>query len=101
LADNQSTTSAEILLDKLGELVASIADLKSQKKDILADAGRLLRESRKQRGVTLRKMATGLGVSAPYLHDIESGHRGFSEGFLERLSDYLEAERRAASEVTQ
>jgi ribosome-binding protein aMBF1 (putative translation factor) len=101
MADNQSITSTEFVLGKLDELVASIADLKEQQKEILADAGRLLREARKARGLTQKQVAIDLRVSAPYLHDIESGHRGLSDAFLARLKSYLESERREADEVTQ
>lgn len=37
--------------------------------------GQFLAEKRSEKGITLRGMATRLGVSAPYLHDVEKSNR--------------------------
>jgi len=47
--------------------------------------GEELRALRKKRGVSLRRMAELLDVSAPYLSDLELGRRAWSD---ERASEY-------------
>lgn len=41
-----------------------------------AGLGRAIREAREKAGLTLRKLAERIGVSAPYLSDVERGRRG-------------------------
>ncbi|MBT9290843.1 helix-turn-helix domain-containing protein [Prosthecodimorpha staleyi] len=52
--------------------------------------GAKLRELRRQRGVTLRQMAEGLGVSAAYLSALEHGKRGVPTWFMvQRIIAYF------------
>lgn len=39
--------------------------------------GSMMREEREKAGISLREMARRLGISAPYLSDLERGNRGF------------------------
>lgn len=49
------------------------------------EIGNALRENRKRKRISLREMAKRLGISAPYLSDIELGRRGISVSFYEKL----------------
>jgi transcriptional regulator with XRE-family HTH domain len=52
--------------------------------------GAKLRELRRARGIQLKHMAEGLGVSAAYLSALEHGHRGRpNRGFVHRICAYL------------
>ena len=52
--------------------------------------GAKLRELRRQRGVTLRQMAEGLGVSAAYLSALEHGRRGLPTwSLVQRIIAYF------------
>ena len=52
--------------------------------------GARLRELRQGRGIQLKDMATGLGVSAAYLSALEHGHRGRpNRAFVHRICAYL------------
>lgn len=55
-----------------------------------------IRELRKQKGVSVEKLAEVLDISIPYLYDIEKGRRRLHEDLIEKLcsffnvsSDYL------------
>ena len=52
--------------------------------------GAKLRELRRERGIQLKEMAKGLGVSAAYLSALEHGHRGRpNRAFVHRICAYL------------
>jgi transcriptional regulator with XRE-family HTH domain len=52
--------------------------------------GAKLRELRRARGIQLKHMAEGLGVSAAYLSALEHGHRGRpNRAFVHRICAYL------------
>ena len=52
--------------------------------------GAKLRELRRERGIQLKDMARGLGVSAAYLSALEHGHRGRpNRAFVHRICAYL------------
>jgi transcriptional regulator with XRE-family HTH domain len=52
--------------------------------------GAKLRELRRARGIQLKEMAEGLGVSAAYLSALEHGHRGRpNRAFVHRICAYL------------
>lgn len=44
-----------------------------------AEAGRLIRQKREARGLSLRRLAKEMGVSAPFLCDLERGNRNWTE----------------------
>jgi len=53
--------------------------------------GAMVRELRKKRGVTLKKMAEDLGVSSAYFSALEHGHRGRpGSGLVQQISGYFE-----------
>lgn len=66
--------------------------------------GQFLRRERQERGQLLAHMASALGVSSPYLSQIETGKRPIPEGFEDKvarilglsMSDAKELERAAA-----
>lgn len=47
-----------------------------------AETAKLARAIRKKRGVSLRAVARHLGISAPYLSDLELGRRNWNEGLF-------------------
>ena len=52
--------------------------------------GEHLRELRKERGITQKQMADGIGISAAYLSALEHGHRGLpSFDMMQRIIGYL------------
>jgi DNA-binding XRE family transcriptional regulator len=51
--------------------------------------GEGLKIVRKMRGKTLREMGKTLGVSAPYLCDVESGNRKPSAKLAKRIREWL------------
>jgi predicted transcriptional regulator len=52
------------------------------------DLATCMRRLREQHSCSLRKMAVKLGVSAPYLSDLELGRRNWSE---KRIKSFLQA----------
>lgn len=52
--------------------------------------GNRIREIRKQHGMTLTDLAGKIGVSIPYLSDIERGNRRGSEKIISQIADVLE-----------
>jgi transcriptional regulator with XRE-family HTH domain len=52
--------------------------------------GKRLRELRRQRGLSAKEMAAGLGISAAYLSALEHGKRGKpNKRFVHRVCQYL------------
>lgn len=51
--------------------------------------GQFLRRERQERGQLLAQMAGALGVSSPYLSQIETGKRPVPDGFEERVTRIL------------
>jgi len=52
--------------------------------------GKRLRELRRERGISAKQMAAGLGVSAAYLSALEHGRRGKpNKRFVHRVCQYL------------
>jgi len=53
--------------------------------------GAKVREYRKQRGITLKRMAEDLGVSSAYFSALEHGHRGRpGSGLVQQVCGYFE-----------
>ena len=52
--------------------------------------GTMLRQERKDRGMLLSEMAGKLGISSPYLSQLETGVRQLKEGFVEKVITLLE-----------
>ncbi len=42
-------------------------------------AGKNVRSAREQRGMSLRKLAIKMGITAPFLSDLERGRRNWNE----------------------
>ena len=66
--------------------------------------GKMLRQERKERGMLLADMASKLGISSPYLSQLETGAKPLKETFVEKAIRFLdlnqtdaEAIRRAAA----
>lgn len=55
--------------------------------------GSKLRDARESAGVSLREMSRRLGISAPYLSDLERGNRALSEEWVRRFFEELEEAR--------
>lgn len=51
-----------------------------------------IREIRKRHGMTLQELATKVGVSVPYLSDIERGNRKGSKKTISLIADALEVQ---------
>lgn len=43
-------------------------------------------------GITQKELAEAVGISAPYLHDLENGHRRGTEEVRKRISEVLGAD---------
>ncbi|HYN07412.1 MAG TPA: helix-turn-helix transcriptional regulator [Vicinamibacterales bacterium] len=48
-----------------------------------------LRQAREQAGVSLRAMARAVGYSAPYVSDLERGHRELSPTMLDQFEEAI------------
>ena len=48
--------------------------------------GEEARRIRKKEGYSLREIAKAMGISAPYLSDLELGRRGWSDKLIETFS---------------
>lgn len=55
--------------------------------------GRFVAERRKQHEYTMRRFANMIGVTAPYLSDIEKGRRAAPDGKLEEIATALKLSR--------
>lgn len=69
--------------------------------------GKMLRRERRDKGITLGTMAEALGVSSPYLSQMETGAKPIKTSIIERAITYLDlcasdaaALRRAAAAST-
>lgn len=67
--------------------------------------GKMLRQERKEKGMMLAEMASQLGISSPYLSQLETGARPLKEAFVEKVIRFFElnhadaaAMRRAAAQ---
>lgn len=48
-----------------------------------------IKEVREQRGLQQKELANQVGLSAPYLHDLENNRRGAKPETLQRIADAL------------
>lgn len=63
-----------------------------------ARIGATIRTLRKTRGLSTDSLATSLGISRPYLSNIEAGRKPLTHQLLVQLADLLEVDRR---DITQ
>ena len=56
-----------------------------------ANIGRLIRDARKQRGMTQNQLASELNTSQSAIHRIESGHQNLSLEMINRIANALES----------
>ena len=64
--------------------------------------GEMVRELRKNHGITLKKMAEDLGVSSAYFSALEHGHRGRpGSGLVQQICGYFELMWDDAEELRQ
>jgi transcriptional regulator with XRE-family HTH domain len=52
--------------------------------------GKMLRQERKDKGMMLAEMAAALGISSPYLSQLETGAKPLKEGFVEKVIRFLD-----------
>lgn len=52
--------------------------------------GKMLRKERKERGMTLADMAAGLGISSPYLSQLETGTKPIKSTFVTKVASFFE-----------
>src|SRR5687767_14596133 len=52
--------------------------------------GKKMRHERLERGMLLGDMANGLGVSSPYLSQVETGKKPLNERFVEKVIKFLD-----------
>lgn len=55
--------------------------------------GKMLRQERKEKGMLLADMAAALGISSPYLSQLETGQKPLKEGFVEKVIRMLDLNR--------
>lgn len=93
----------EIAPTKKGEKELRIRDLlaKKDRNSIMIDKldseywsldqeiGELLKSMRMAKGLGLRETARLIGISAPYLQDLEGGDRHISEEIIEKLLKFI------------
>lgn len=54
---------------------------------------KLIREARVARGMTVCELAEALGCTAPYVSEVQNGHRGVSAAQALRFADALDVNR--------
>ena len=86
-----STTYRELrsAIDALNTAEEDFIRVRQKQCDAHARVGRALRACRKRTGLGLRAVAKTLGVSAPYLSDVELGRRTISTDHLETYMDLV------------
>lgn len=52
--------------------------------------GAMCSKARKKAGLTQREVAKGMGISVPYLSDLENGNRGWTEQRFEAFNKSLQ-----------
>jgi ribosome-binding protein aMBF1 (putative translation factor) len=80
-SSNECVMDPLVLLYRIAEEKAS--EWQKALRHAEKEAGRVMRLERKKRGLTLRKMAKAMGVSAPHLHDMECGNRRYSVSWIQ------------------
>ena len=55
--------------------------------------GKMLRQERKEKGMLLGEMAAALGMSSPYLSQLETGAKPLKEGFVEKVIRFFDLNR--------
>ncbi|MGB1101904.1 MAG: helix-turn-helix domain-containing protein [Pontimonas sp.] len=66
------------LVQRLGEADRITNEWKRKHGEILREVGAVMRAERERRKISLRSLAKQLGCSAPFLSDMERGHRKYS-----------------------
>lgn len=77
------------LLEKKERNVVYMDELDSENWSIDQEMGELLRTARLKKGLGLRETARLIGISAPYLQDLEGGDRHISPEIIGKLLKYL------------
>lgn len=54
-----------------------------------SDLGAILRKKRKERGFTLKEVANRMGVSTPYLCDLEHGNRKWNDDLIQSFENAI------------
>lgn len=57
--------------------------------DIRLELGYVIRHTREKKGMKLIQVARAIGVSSPFLYDVETGRRALSLENLEKLTKVL------------
>lgn len=58
-------------------------------KALEADLGADLRKRRKERGFSLKEVASRMGISMPYLSDLERGNRRWSDNLTDLFENAI------------
>ena len=66
------------LVQLLGECDRMTAQWRKLHDNLLSQVGATMRTEREQRKVSIRELARRLGISAPFLSDMERGNRKYS-----------------------
>lgn len=52
--------------------------------------GKMIRQERKEKSITLGQMADGVGISSPYLSQLETGVKPLKEAFVEKVIRFFD-----------
>lgn len=66
------------LVQLLGECARMTAQWRKRHDSLLSQVGAMMRTERERRKVSLRELSRRLGISAPFLSDMERGNRKYS-----------------------
>lgn len=77
------------LLKDLEFVEGEYADARSNLDSVKYEIGEQLRETRKEKGLSLRVVASKAGVAAPTLYDVELGRRFLSREKLDKIVKFL------------
>ena len=84
--ETEPTGSLERVVGLLAELQSRESTMRIVRMATHAEVGRIMREMRQSRGLSLRETARRLKCSAPFLSDMELGRRGQSIEWARKLA---------------
>lgn len=61
--------------------------------------GKMMRQERKDKGMLLADMAASLGISSPYLSQLETGQKPLKEAFVEKVIRFLDVSQSDADAI--
>ena len=91
MLEGMKTTSGSILAARVRGNNDWLAQCENLYRDEQKRIGQYARTVREQKGVSLRSVATAMGITAPFLSDLERGNRNWTTGTIEKWAKVIDA----------